>query len=117
MPAGAEQAEEAPDAVGLFFGLHALGCGFDVADTHVLFGMAPAERPARMLEVARVVEAPLRGAVPFGVGIGLDRVLAGAADPLAVYRVLFGLCAVAILAAILPLRVFRFRGEDRAQIW
>jgi len=94
-------------AVCLFFALHALGCGFDVADTHVLFRLAPDDAPARLIVVARVVDVTLRGIAPLVAGVALDRVLAAGADPVAAYRTLFALCAAAQLAAILPLRVFR----------
>jgi predicted MFS family arabinose efflux permease len=94
-------------AIGLFFGLWALGCGFDVADTHVIFALAPADSPARTLVVTRVTDSLARGAAPLLVGVLLDRLLTAGADPLLVYRCLFAGCAAVILLAIVPLRAFR----------
>jgi Na+/melibiose symporter-like transporter len=91
----------------LFFALHALSSGFDVADTHVLFDLAPADAPARTLVVARVTDSLVRGLSPLLAGIGLELLFASGLTPLPVYRGLFILCAVAILAAIVPLRTFR----------
>jgi hypothetical protein len=91
-------------AVGLFFGIYALGAGFDVADTHALFALAPADAPARTLVAARVVDLLIRAAIPVAVGLALERALAAGLAPLAVYRGLFVACAVAIALASLPLR-------------
>ncbi len=94
-------------AVALFFGLWALGAGFDVADTHVIFQLAPEDAPARTLVVARVTETTFRGAAPLLVGAGLGWLLATQLDPLSVYRALFVACAVVQILAIWPLRAFR----------
>jgi hypothetical protein len=93
-------------AVALFFGIYALGAGFDVADTHALFALAPADAPARTLVAARVVDLLIRAAIPIAVGLALERALAAGLAPLAVYRGLFAACAVAIALASLPLRAF-----------
>jgi len=98
-------------AVGLFFGLWALGAGFDVADTKVIFGMAPEHAPARTLVVARVSETTVRGAAPLAVGVVLEQVLAAGLDPLSVYRGLFVVAAALELCVILPLRAFRRAGD------
>jgi hypothetical protein len=94
-------------AVALFFGIYALGAGFDVADTHALFALAPADAPAPTLVAARVVELLIRAAIPIAVGIALEQALATGLEPLGVYRALFVVCAVAIALASWPLRVFR----------
>jgi len=94
-------------AIGLFFGLWALGSGFDVADTHVIFALAPADSPARTLVVTRVTDSLARGSAPLLVGVLLERLLAAGVEPLLVYRCLFAGCAAVILLAIVPLRAFR----------
>jgi len=94
-------------AIGLFFGLWALGSGFDVADTHVIFALAPADSPARTLVVTRVTDSLARGSAPLLVGVLLDRLLTAGIEPLLVYRCLFAGCAAVILLAIVPLRAFR----------
>jgi hypothetical protein len=97
-------------AVACFFGIYALGAGFDVADTHALFALAPDDAPARTLVAARVVELLIRAAIPLAVGLVLERALAAGMEPLAVYRALFVACALAIGLASLPLRAFARRG-------
>lgn len=94
-------------AVALFFSLWALSSGFDVADTHVIFALAPSDAPARTLVVTRVCDSLLRGATPLVVGLLLDRLLTAGLDPLLVYRCLFAACALGMLVAIVPLRAFR----------
>jgi Na+/melibiose symporter-like transporter len=94
-------------AVALFFGIYALGAGFDVADTHVLFALAPDEAPARTLVAAKVVDGALRAVLPVAAGLALERLLAAGFEPLTVYRGLFAACAAGIALASLPLRAFR----------
>lgn len=96
-------------AIALFFGIYALGAGFDVADTHALFELAPADAPARTLVAARVVELVIRAAIPLAVGLVLERALAAGLAPLVVYRGLFVACSAAIALAVLPLRAFARR--------
>jgi hypothetical protein len=96
-------------AVALFFGIYALGAGFDVADTHTLFALAPEEAPASTLVGARVVELLIRALIPFVAGMALEAALALDFEPLAVYRVLFVACAVASALASVPLRAFAKR--------
>lgn len=98
-------------AVALFFGIYALGAGFDVADTHTLFGLAPDAAPARTLVAARVVELLIRAAIPLVAGIGLEAALALDFAPLAVYRTLFVACAAASALASFPLRAFASRAS------
>jgi hypothetical protein len=96
-------------AVALFFGIYALGAGFDVADTHTLFALAPAEAPASTLVAVRVVELLIRALIPFVAGLALEGALALHFEPLAVYRVLFVACAAASALASVPLRAFATR--------
>jgi len=102
-----------PGAQGLafgtvfFFGYSLLSAGFGVADTHVLFGLAPPEAPARTLVVAGVLTNTVAGLAPIAVGLTLDRALAVAESPLAVYHAFFAFAAVAQALVFLPLRIFR----------
>jgi len=93
-------------AVALFFGIYALGAGFDVADTRTLFSLAPAAAPATTLVGARVVELLIRAVIPLVAGVALEAALAAGFDPLSVYRVLFVACAAASAFASVPLRAF-----------
>jgi len=93
--------------VGFFFGLSALQAGFDVANTHVLFGLAPEASPARMIVVAQVTEYGVASAAPILVGSLLDRWLEGSTAPLAVYHAFFAVAALLVALAFLPLRRFR----------
>jgi hypothetical protein len=96
-------------AVALFFGIYALGAGFDVADTHTLFALAPDTAPARTLVAARVVELLIRAAAPFAAGVAIEWALAAGFEALPVYRALFLTCAAASALASLPLRAFAKR--------
>jgi hypothetical protein len=96
-------------AVALFFGVYALGAGFDVADTHVLFSLAPEHAPARTMVMAQVFESAIRAAAPLLLGVVLERALRAGLEPLAAYHVLFVVCALSALAALLPLRGFAHR--------
>lgn len=94
-------------AVGFFFGVYALAAGFGVADTQVLFRLAPADAPARLLVVAQVTSHVLGGLPPIAVGFLLEQTLAGAPDRLDVYDACFAVAAVLQALAFLPLRRFR----------
>jgi len=90
-----------------FFGYSLLSAGFGVADTHVLFGLAPPEAPARTLVVAGVTTNAVAGLAPIAVGIALDRALLSAESPMAVYHTFIVLAALAQAINFLPLRIFR----------
>ena len=92
-----------------FFFVHSiLTAGFGVADTHVLFGLTPAEAPARTLVIAAVVTSLLASTAPLLVGLGLEWQLAGQeTGRLVVYHRFFGLAAVIQATAFWPLRGFR----------
>jgi MFS family permease len=94
-------------AAGFFFAVYALAAGFGVADTHVLFRLAPADAPARLLVVAQVTSHVLGGMLPIAVGFLLDRALEDAPNRLGVYDIFFVVAAVLQALAFLPLRRFR----------
>ncbi len=95
-------------AVAAFFAaLYALAAGFGVADTQVLFRLAPPEAPARLLVVAQVASHMLPGLAPVAVGYLLEQALAGASSRLAVYHAFFAVAALLQALAFLPLRRFR----------
>jgi hypothetical protein len=102
-----------PDAsllamIAFFFLLAALAAGFGVADTHVLFGLAPPEAPARMLVIAAVVTSLLGSLSPLLVGGGLEWMLAGReAGRVVVYHGFFVGAAVVYAMTFVPLRHFR----------
>jgi Na+/melibiose symporter-like transporter len=92
---------------GILFARSALAAGFGVADTRVLFELAPAEAPARLLTVSAVVVSFVRGTAPLLVGALLEVFLSRGTEPLAAYRVLFVIAAGLQLLVFLPLRSFR----------
>lgn len=86
-----------------FFAVALLAAGFGVADTHLLFELAPAEAPARTIVLGAVVSGLAAGLVPIGAGAALDVALpADPAGALRVYRIFFALLAGLELAACLP---------------
>jgi predicted MFS family arabinose efflux permease len=97
----------APLMIGVFFVLAVLSSGFGVADTHVLFSLAPARAPAPVLVIADVIASLTFGLVPLIAGVLLDSAGRAGLDPVASYSALFLAAAAAALAAPLPLRRFR----------
>jgi MFS family permease len=99
--------EPGPAAVGLmiawFFGIAVLASGFGVADTHLLFGLAPPEAPARTLVLGAVAMGVTAGSLPIVAGAALDASLSGVGD-LAVYRSFFAILGGMALLALAPLR-------------
>ncbi len=89
-----------------FFVAAVLRSGFGVADTHVLFDLAPEEAPAGLIVVATALTYLPRGLAPLVVGFALERLLAAGAAPLAAYQGLFLLAACAQALVFLPLRGF-----------
>jgi predicted MFS family arabinose efflux permease len=89
--------------VGWFFLISVLAAGFGVADTHLLFGLAPAEAPARTLVLGAVVVGIAAGLTPILAGAALDASLGRGSD-LEVYRVFFGVLGALTLGALMPLR-------------
>ena len=92
---------------GFFFALAVLAAGFGVADTHVLFGIAPEQEPVPTLVIADVATSLAYGAAPVLVGLALDAAIGAGAAPVVAYRVLFAAAALACALAPLPLRGFR----------
>jgi predicted MFS family arabinose efflux permease len=93
--------------IGFFFVFVALASGFGVADTHVLFGLAPERDATATLVVADVTTSLAYGAAPFLVGVALDAAIANGIDATSAYRTLFAAAALVMLLAPLPLRGFR----------
>lgn len=98
---------------GFFFVAAVLRAGFGVADTHVLFDLAPEDAPASLIVVATALTYLPRGLAPLGVGLVLERALVAGASPLAAYHTLFACAALLQLLVYLPLRSFG-RGADGA---
>jgi predicted MFS family arabinose efflux permease len=94
-------------ALFFFFAHAVLTAGFGVADTHVLFRLAPPEAPARILVIASVLTHAAIAIAPVLVGALLEHLLAGSANPLGIYRGLFVALALVQVAVFLPLREFR----------
>ena len=89
-----------------FFVAAVLRSGFGVADTHVLFELAPDDAPASLIVVATALTYLPRGLAPLAVGLLLDRVLAAGTAPLAAYQGLFVAAAALQAVVFLPLRGF-----------
>jgi hypothetical protein len=92
--------------VGFFFVFAVLNAGFGVADTQVLFGLAPAREPTATLIIADVSTSLAYGAVPLLAGLLLEFAIHAGAGPTDAYRVLFSVTAVMAALAPLPLRRF-----------
>ncbi len=92
--------------IGFFFLFSALHAGFGVADTHVLFRLAPPEAPAPLIVVSNVVYNVGCAIPPLLVGVSIEWLLARGAPPLDVYHGFFVLAAIVQAAAFLPLRRF-----------
>jgi hypothetical protein len=98
--------------VAFFFAASVLRSGFGVADTHVLFDLAPEDAPASLIVVATAMSYLPRAVAPFAVGFVLERVLAAGTPPLAAYHGLFLAAAVLQALVYLPLRGF---GRDASR--
>ena len=90
-----------------FFVFVALAAGFGVADTHVLFGIAPEHEATPTLVVADVTSSLAYGAAPFLAGVALDLLISGGTEATAAYRGLFVVAAIVMALAPIPLRAFR----------
>jgi predicted MFS family arabinose efflux permease len=93
--------------IGFFFVFVALAAGFGVADTHVLFSIAPDHEATPTLVVADVTTNLAYGAAPLLAGIALDRMIASGIDATSAYRGLFVVAALVMSLAPIPLRGFR----------
>jgi Na+/melibiose symporter-like transporter len=96
-----------PAAIAFFFLNSILAAGWGVADTRVLFELAPPDAPARTIVVASVIAGVVCGLAPFVAGLAIDGLLARADQPLAVYRGFFLVAAALQSLSFLPLRVFK----------
>lgn len=94
-------------AIAFFFAHSVLSAGYAVADTRLLFELAPPEAPSKVLVVTAVIEGTICGISPAIAGAVLDPLLARAAEPLPVYHGFFAVAAVLMSLSFLPLRVFR----------
>lgn len=94
-------------AIAFFFLNAVVNAGYGVADTRVLFGLAPPEAPARTLVVASVIVGSVCGMAPALVGAVLDPLLTHASDPLRVYHGFFWIAAALQSVSFLPLRIFK----------
>jgi len=92
-----------PLMVTWFFAIAVLASGFGVADTHLLFGLAPPEAPARTLVLGAVAMGITAGSTPIVAGALLDVSLTGEGD-LTVYRNFFAILGGLALLALVPLR-------------
>jgi predicted MFS family arabinose efflux permease len=94
-------------AVAFFFVYALLAAGYGVADTQLVFGLAPAEAPARTFALVSVVVGVTSGVAPALAGAVLDPLLARAEAPLPVYHGFFAAAAALHALSFLPLRHFR----------
>ncbi|HXZ85328.1 MAG TPA: MFS transporter [Myxococcota bacterium] len=94
-------------AVAFFFAHAVLAAGHGMADTRLLFELAPADAPAKVLVVTAVIEGTICGLAPALAGAVLDPLLARAPAPLPVYHGFFAVAAVLVSLSFLPLRAFR----------
>ena len=93
--------------IALFFLQSVLAAGYGVADTRLLFELAPPEAPARLLVIVSVTAGLVCGLAPVLAGAVLDPLLARAAAPLPVYHGFFAVAAALQAVSFLPLRRFR----------
>jgi MFS transporter len=93
-------------AIAFFFSHSVLIAGYAMADTRLVFQLAPPEAPSKVLVVTAVIEGVVCGVAPALAGAVLDPLLARAANPLTVYHGFFAVAAVLVSVSFLPLRVF-----------
>ncbi|UCE84669.1 MAG: MFS transporter [Deltaproteobacteria bacterium] len=102
-----------PPMVAFFFAYSALFAGFGVADTDVLFNLAPGHAPARLIVISAVTVNVVTAATPIIAGLALEWALARWHEPLAVYHGFFVVAALVQGFAFLPLRRFRRESLER----
>lgn len=93
-------------AAGLFCGIAALSAAFGVADTNVLFSLAPPHSPTAVLTSATAASAVAYAIAPVFAGLVLQGAIALGVDERLAYRALFVVTAVAFAASWVPLRRF-----------
>jgi len=105
--------------IAFFFVFSILSSGFGVADTNVLFSLAPADAPARTLVLAQTIVFLASGAAPLLVGAALQIALnsAGSGESrISVYHGFFTAAAVVQALSYLPLRRFTRRSETTLEL-
>jgi predicted MFS family arabinose efflux permease len=90
-------------SIAFFFGFAVLSAGFGVADTQILFSLAPAHAPSRALVLASVVVGSAGALTPALAGWLLEQGLGAHDDRMAVYRWFFAALACLQVAAGWPL--------------
>ncbi len=90
-------------AVAFFFGFSVLSAGFGVADTQILFSLAPAHAPSRALVLAAVMVGSAAALTPALAGWLLEQGLRAHDDRMAVYQLFFAALASLQIAAGWPL--------------
>jgi Na+/melibiose symporter-like transporter len=105
-------AEMLPLMVVFFFAYSALFAGFGVADTDVLFNLAPGHAPARVIVISAVTVNLVTALTPLAAGIALEWALARGPEPLAVYHGFFAAAALVQGIAFVPLRHFRREARE-----
>ncbi len=102
--------EPGPGAVvlasSLFFGISALSAAFGVADTNVLFTLAPADRPTAVLASATATSAVAYALAPVIAGLALQAAISLGVPELLAYRVLFVLASLTFAVSWIPLQRF-----------
>ena len=93
-------------AAALFCGVAALSAAFGVADTNVLFSLAPAASPTAVLTSATASAAVAYAIAPVVAGLALQGAISFGVPELLAYRSLFVATAVAFAVSWLPLRRF-----------
>jgi MFS family permease len=93
--------------IGFYFCFAALAAGFGVADTDVLFNLAPGHAPARVIVISAVTVNLACALAPLAAGVALEWALSRSDDPLSVYHGFFVVAAGVQAVAFVPLRRFR----------
>lgn len=88
-----------------------LSSGFGVADTHVLFRLAPSDAATPVLVVSDVVSNLAYGLAPVAAGLAIDAALGAGLAPARVYHVLLISAAAVTLLSLRPLRIFGREGD------
>ncbi len=93
--------------IAFFFLYSILSVGFGLADTHVLFHLAPVDSPARTLVACAVIVGLVASILPLLAGISIEGGLRGSSDRLLVYHGFFVVTAVIQAVNWWPMRAFR----------
>lgn len=88
-------------AVLIFFAMAFFLAGFEIADTQLLFSIAPSSGATPTLVVAAVVSSVLTGLAPIAAGVALELALAAGAAPATAYGTLFATASISQLVALI----------------